>query len=140
MPKETKARLLEWKLRVDAAQYLGQGSPYLTVDMFKSYTPKDIREKKAEMVSDPKELLPRLFKAADDGHNIKTARGLLLAQKLSQDYINAPNRPAWVRITDDETWLRIHYALLDSVEPYKEGDQYLRPAGFAEAWQSIPKL
>ncbi|KAK1239862.1 hypothetical protein MKX08_007304 [Trichoderma sp. CBMAI-0020] len=54
------------------------------------------------------ELLPR-FISMPNGHVVKTARALGLAQPLSQGYLDRP----WIRIKDDKTWLNTQYLLLD---------------------------
>lgn len=37
---ETKARLLEWKIRYDLIQYAARGVPELSLDQIKAYQPK----------------------------------------------------------------------------------------------------
>lgn len=140
IPLETKVRLLEWKMRGDAVQYVARGCPPLNFDSAKSYKPRDARESKAELVSKPEDLVPRFFPVPDDGHTIKVVRALLLAQKLTEKYASAAEPPAWLRIKDNDTWLRIHYALLDSVEGAGQDGRYVRSAGFDEAWVDVPKL
>ena len=127
-------------MRVDAVQYVARGCPPLNFDDVKSYKPRDVRESKAELVSKPEDLVPRFHPTPDDGHTIKVVRALLLAQKLTEKYANAAKPPAWIRIADNDTWLRIHYALLDSVEGTGQEGRYVRSAGFEEAWVDVPKL
>ena len=40
IPIETKARLLEWKIRMDLLQYAARGVPELEVDKLKGYKPR----------------------------------------------------------------------------------------------------
>lgn len=123
-----KVRILEWKIRIDVVQYIARGCPPLQPQSIRAYTPKD-----AELVSKPEELLPRMRMIIDDGHTIKLVRALLIAQEVSKKYADRP----WLRIQDDEVWLKIHYLLLDGNE--KIEPRWVRSAGFEEAWNEIPK-
>lgn len=127
IPTEMKVRLLEYKIRMDIVQYAARGCPLLDTDAIRNYSPQD-----KTLVSRPEDLLPRFYAIPDDGHTIKVVRGLLLAQELSKKYADKP----WIRIADDETWLKMHYLLLDSVE--NQDSRWVRSAGFAEAWEDIP--
>jgi Questin oxidase-like len=42
--KETKARMLEWKIRMDLLQYAARGVPELGMDKLTGYKPKDEKE------------------------------------------------------------------------------------------------
>ncbi|OAA41844.1 hypothetical protein BBO_05203 [Beauveria brongniartii RCEF 3172] len=145
IPVAAKARLLEWKLRTGVLTFLSRGSPRLDVDALRRYVPNDIRTGRARaMVASPEELLPRLHAVADDGHVIKVARAFLLAQRASRPYLDRAQRPAWIRLADDETWLKAHYALLDSVEGADvdagKESRWVRSAGFDGAWEDVPKM
>lgn len=140
-------RLLQWKLRTGILTFLSRGSPRFNMEALRTYVPNDIRLGKTDkLVRRPEELFPRLHKIPDDGHIIKVARALLLAQQATQKYLDrpSPQRPSWIRFTDDETWLRAHYALLDAVEgPDVESGKeikWVRSAGFDAAWDEVPKL
>lgn len=138
-------RLLEWKLRTGILTFLSRGSPRFDLAALKSYVPNDIRTGKADkMVARPEDLLPRLHAIPDDGHTIKVARALLLAQQVTKKYLDRPERPSWIRFDDDETWLKAHYALLDAVEgpdvDSGKEPRWVRSAGFDSAWENIPKL
>lgn len=128
VPQSIKVRLLEWKMRFDVIEYVGRGCPTLHADILKSYKPKD-----AQLVSKPQDLLPRFHALPDDGHTIKVVRALLIAQQESGKYAGRP----WLRIKEDD-WLRIHYMLLDGVEG--QSSQWVRSAGFEEAWKEVPEL
>lgn len=144
IPVAGKLRLLELKQRMDVFNYIARGAPRLDINELSSYVPKDIRLGKAQsLVAKPEDLLPRFHAIEDDGHTIKVARSLLLAQRLSQRHLQQQNPPSWLRIKDDETWLKAHYMLLDSVEELDEkmGEaRWVRSAGLEDAWQNIPKL
>lgn len=40
IPAETKARLLEWKIRMDLLQYAARGAPELSVEKLAAYQPR----------------------------------------------------------------------------------------------------
>lgn len=129
IPAAARARLLEWKLRLDCVEYLARGSPPLRLaDALETFVPGDARP-----VAQARDLLPRFHGAVDDGHAIKTVRALLLAQDVSREWAGRP----WIRIEGDEAWLKVMYMLLRGVE----GDEYewVRSAGFKEAWEGVPK-
>jgi hypothetical protein len=126
IPKEVKHRILEWKGRLDILHYVVRWCPPLQVDNISSYTPHD-----TTLVSTTEELLPRFHMTPDDGHVIKVARALILAQRVSQKFHDRP----WIRIRDDATWLRAMYILLDSTTLVHSGFPWVRTAGWDEAWE-----
>ncbi|UNI19085.1 hypothetical protein JDV02_005301 [Purpureocillium takamizusanense] len=147
IPEAARVRLLEWKLRVDALEYLARGSPPLRLaDALASYRYHQRSPKAGDDKSDgptpapaavaaARDLLPRFHDVVDDGHTIKAARALLLAQQASRPY-EGKGKP-WMRIEGDEAWTKVMYMLLASVE----GDEYewVRSAGFEQAWEGMPK-
>jgi hypothetical protein len=68
---------------------------------------------------------------ADDGHAIKLARALVVCQQISKKFEDRP----WVKIKGEQTWLKLMYLVLDSVENKGDGNQWIRSAGFEEAWK-----
>lgn len=123
-----KVRLLEWKIRLDLIQYIARGSPPLRAEEVQSYAPKE-----KNLVSKPEDLLPRFHAIPDDGHTIKLVRALLIAQDMSRKYSDRP----WIRIKNDDMWLKMHYMILDGNE--KIDPKWVRSAGFEEAWNEVPK-
>ncbi|KAF7559043.1 hypothetical protein G7046_g5112 [Stylonectria norvegica] len=135
IPTEMKVRLLEWKIRMDITQYIARGCPPLQPDEIRKYVPKNnyIPEGKRE-ISTPEELFPRYHRIpGDDGHIVKLARALVLAQHVSRKYADRP----WIRIVDEDMWLRIHFILLDGTEHLDP--KWVRSAGFEEAWDEQQK-
>ncbi|KAM0255218.1 hypothetical protein ACHAQJ_005982 [Trichoderma viride] len=128
---EMKARILEWKIRLDLVQYIARGCPPLRLDAIKSFSAPE----QNNSVTKPADLLPRFYEIIDDGHTIKVVRALLIAQELSQKYSGKP----WIRIADEETWLKVHQILLQSTEGPQEPALWVRSAGFDEAWANVPK-
>ncbi|KAF4959830.1 hypothetical protein FGADI_1333 [Fusarium gaditjirri] len=133
IPASTKARFLENKIRMDLLQYIARGSPALRGDLLRGYKPKD----GDNLVGKPEELFPRIHKVVDDGHTVKLARALMLAQRITKPYENKD----WVKIKGDDEWLRAVYLLLDANEEADRqgGTMWVRSSGFDEAWEEIPK-
>ncbi|KAJ0388076.1 hypothetical protein COL922a_001059 [Colletotrichum nupharicola] len=128
---KNKIRMLEHKIRMDLVQYAARGSPQIRVDAISSYRPKD-KDQNKQLVSKPTDLLPRFHHQSDDGHTIKVVRALGICQELSQKYSNKP----WVRIKNDDEWLKLHYSVLDGTE--HSGTKWVRSTGLDEAWKDVP--
>ncbi|KID77513.1 hypothetical protein MBR_03832, partial [Metarhizium brunneum ARSEF 3297] len=129
-PAAARVRILEHKMRYDVLQYAARGAPRLSPAHAAAYrdTNSDVLAARAE------DLLPRYHAVADDGHAIKAARALLLAQRVSRRWAGRP----WVRLRDDADWRGAHCMLLRGVE----GDEplWVRGAGFDQAWEGVPLL
>lgn len=79
------------------------------------------------------DLLPRFFPVEDDGHTIKLARAVLVAQDVMGKYADKD----WLKIKGDDAWLKLMYTVLDAtVDP--AGERWVRGTGFDEAWEHIP--
>lgn len=133
IPLPQKVRLLEWKMRLDLIEYVAQGCPVLDPRSISTYRPRD-----EKLVSRPKELLPRFFfdGPPDDGHTIKVARSLLIAEKVSEGW----GEKEWARIRGGDVWLKAQYALLDSTHGGDDEARWVRGAGFGEAWKGVARL
>ncbi|EFY93236.1 HypA-like protein, putative [Metarhizium acridum CQMa 102] len=128
-PMAARIRILEHKMRYDVLQYIARGAPRLSPSHIANYEAPGERQ-----VSRPEDLLPRYHGVADDGHAIKVARSLLLAQRLSREWEGR----GWLRLRGDNDWLKAHYMLLRSVEG--QDPLWVRGAGFDQAWEGIPAL
>ena len=53
---------------------------------------------------------------------------MMLARELSKPY--AAKKAAWIRVPDDETWLKMLYMVLDGAN--SDGKEWVRAAGFEE--------
>ncbi|KAF4998487.1 hypothetical protein FGRMN_3106 [Fusarium graminum] len=133
IPASVKARFLENKIRLDLLQYIARGTPALRGDLLREYKPQD----GDNLVDKPEDLLPRIHEIMDDGHTVKLARALMLAQRVTKQYEDRE----WVRIKGDDEWLKAVYVLLDvNGEADRQGETlWVRSAGFEEAWKDIPK-
>lgn len=129
VPTRFKIQLLEWNMRLSVVNYIARGCPPLRSDLLNTYKPRD-----PTLVAKPEDLMPRLHEQQiDDGHIIKVARSLLIAQQASLPYAGRP----WLRIRSDKEWLAAHYLLVDSVGA--PGATWVRSAGFPQAWAEMPE-
>ena len=76
--KADKARLLEWKGRLDLVVYVSRGSPELVLDEIQKYKPKKPR--------DWKDLFHDVSVRPDDGHASKFVRALKNGAERSKPY------------------------------------------------------
>lgn len=119
-----KARLLEWKGRLDLGMYVSRHSPKLVIDEIKNYKPK--------RPNDGWEgLIKRVSVLDDDGHGPKLLRAVAHGQKVSKPYEHKDS----FRIKGD-MWLQIAHMVVDSIE--NAGQKWVRSCGFPEAWDEIP--
>lgn len=119
----TKARLLEWKIRMDLIQYAARGVPPLSLEKISGY--KLWREKGVT----PIEIASQLYEFPDDGHAAKLARASLICRQISQKYEDRD----WIKIKGDGLWLNILNLIVDSVEA--PGEHWVRTCGLDEAWK-----
>jgi len=131
IPAETKARLLEWKIRMDLLEYAARGVPELSVDKLKSYQPK-----KPEAGGSLPEIIARLHAFPDDGHAIKLGRAAGVCQDICKTY-EAEGRD-WLKFQGDDMWKKVAHLIVDSVEA--PGEHWVRSCGFESAWKNIPNL
>lgn len=153
IPVETKARLLEWKIRYDIIQYAGRAVPALPLDELKAYQPKNSmkaslpgkifvspnilpqvieRHLLIKCLFTRPDIMTRLHDLAltphDDGHAVKLSRAAVITQQLSEKYSDRD----WLVIKGDDLWMRIHHLIADSVEA--PGPMWIRTAGVDAAW------
>ncbi|CAK7224272.1 hypothetical protein SCUCBS95973_005460 [Sporothrix curviconia] len=147
VPIEAKARLLEWKIRMDLAQYAARACPPLrnVMALERYQTPAgtaddagaphahhDAATTSADHISpEATAAAARLFHFDEDGHAIKLVRATALAERLVRQsaYTNAPCRV----LNSDSVWEAIYRLETDSVK--SPGIEYVRAAGFEEAWK-----
>ncbi|KAI0157367.1 HypA protein [Xylariaceae sp. FL1272] len=125
IPEATKIRLLEYKIRLDLLEYAARACPPLSFEAIDSYVPK----------GDPSQpmtdLLPRIFAMEDDGHVSKLLRSFNLCEEVSKKYEDK----SWLKIKGD-TWNKVRHLAIEAVE--SPGPRWVRGAGYAEAWESVP--
>ncbi|PHH63469.1 hypothetical protein CDD81_5848 [Ophiocordyceps australis] len=130
-----RARLIEWHLRLQVFEYIAHGCPALRLD----HVLRDWSAPAGMAAATPRHLLPRLLLTADDGHVVKVARALVVACDLSRKWQGC----SWIRIAGHDAWVKLMQILLTSVDGrgddwLRQGKQWVRGAGFEEAWEEMP--
>ncbi|KAM7219934.1 HypA protein [Rhypophila decipiens] len=125
---QSKARILEWKIRMDLLQYVARGCPPLSVDKISRYQPKP--KPQAEGLGSGLELISRLHELEqDDGHAIKLGRAALICQKE----VKKKNPTPELVINTPQLWEKVLHLIVDSVEA--PGPTWVRNAGLVGAWE-----
>lgn len=125
---ETKARILEWKIRMDVIQYAARAAPPLDLGNITRYQPKK------DVNATPFDTVSRLHDLPEDGHAIKLARAALICRDAVKPY----EGKEWVKIRGDELWSKVYHLIVDSAEA--PGPNWVRTAGLDEAWAEVPDL
>ncbi|KAK4238728.1 hypothetical protein C8A03DRAFT_33258 [Achaetomium macrosporum] len=129
IPTETKARLMEWKIRMDLLEYAARGVPELSVEKLASYQPK-----KPDAGGSLPEIIARLHTFPDDGHAIKLGRATGVCHNICKKYEDEGKD--WLKVKGEDMWKRVSHLIVDSVEA--PGPNWVRSCGFDEAWKDIP--
>ncbi|KAK5164076.1 uncharacterized protein LTR77_010167 [Saxophila tyrrhenica] len=124
---QNKARLLEWKTRLDLAMYASRKCPDIRLDEIREYKPR--HQSGWDGIQD------RVCDFNDDGHSAKLIRALAHGQSICKPYEHKDE----FRIKHDD-WLLMGHMAIDSVENTKTKgvSTWVRSAGFDEAWKDIP--
>ncbi|KIW81508.1 hypothetical protein Z517_04533 [Fonsecaea pedrosoi CBS 271.37] len=151
---QIKAKLVEWKGRLDLALYASRGAPKLFLDEIANYPP-DGRE-----VLGWDEIYSVVSPFMDDGHTAKFIRALANGESVCAPFendirkssssetnghvkghasgvgleANRENTPDDVWKIKGDMWRRLAMMVLDSVQP-EHGERWARSVGFAEAWK-----
>ncbi|KAL8383082.1 hypothetical protein RB595_006709 [Gaeumannomyces hyphopodioides] len=134
IPTDAKVRLLEWKIRLDLAQYAARAVPPMSIDRIAAYKPK---AGSSAVAAEPIDVVSRLHDFDDDGHSIKLARAAAICMQASAPYEDRD----WMRLRGRENWMKVLNMVVDSVEA--PGQHWVRTTGLEEAWKDIedaPKL
>ncbi len=131
MKIEDKARLLEWKGRMDLALYASRGSPELRMDEITNY------KAKTEGIGWD-EIIRKIDGMEDDGHAAKLVRALKNGEVQCAPYENGGGDAFPIK---GDMWLQLARMAFDSVDI--EGDQndnarWIRNCGFKQAWEKVP--
>jgi hypothetical protein len=118
-----KVRLLEWKVWNDLAMYASRKSPEIHLDEIRNYQP--------QQPSDWGKIIDRVRSMEDDGHASKLVRALAHGQQVCAPYETKPE----FRLKKDD-WLQLAHMAIDSVQT--GGPEWVRSAGFDEAWENVP--
>ncbi|KAB8256193.1 oxidoreductase AflY [Aspergillus pseudonomiae] len=104
MSIETRARLLEWKVRSDLVTYAALGCPKLYPDRITRYQPKQVATGWPDVVR-----RARVYQ--DDGHTCKVIRALMCAEDVCQPFEGEEGFP--LKKAD---FLTLAHMTMDSVE------------------------
>ncbi|KAJ9602241.1 hypothetical protein H2200_013361 [Cladophialophora chaetospira] len=125
LKQENKARLLEWKGRLDLAMYVSRRCPELLLDEIKNYKPKK--------PSDWAGIIRRVDPLPDDGHASKLVRAIANSEQVCKQYESQPDDVFAIK---GDMFLQLGHMVIDSVEV--SDPKWVRSAGFDEAWEDIP--
>ncbi|KAL2118406.1 hypothetical protein VTJ04DRAFT_8066 [Mycothermus thermophilus] len=141
VPAASKARLLEWKIRMDLLQYAARGAPELSVDKLANYQPKHHPDATGEPPKGPADIISRLHTIPDDGHSIKLGRAAVICHDICRKFEDDPHHQPhdWLVIRGDDMWRRVCHLIVDSVE-VTSGPRWVRSTGFEEAWKDVPDV
>ncbi|KAL2191791.1 hypothetical protein L209DRAFT_761414 [Thermothelomyces heterothallicus CBS 203.75] len=131
VPVEIKARMLEWKIRMDLLQYVARGAPELLAEKLAAYQPR-----KPEAGGSLADIIARLHTFQDDGHGIKLGRAAVICHNICKKY--EQEGKGWLKLTGDELWNKVCHLIVDSLEA--PGPRWVRSCGFDEAWEEIPNI
>ncbi|KAK0727325.1 hypothetical protein B0T26DRAFT_747667 [Lasiosphaeria miniovina] len=133
----TKARVLEWKIRMDLIQYAARGVPDLNLDKIATYRPKTTGAPAGTPIET---IIARLHQQPDDGHAIKLGRAARVCRDLCKPFEDAWATSASTNtntvVAGAEQWAAVANLIVDSVEA--PGPRWVRSCGFEEAWKDVP--
>ena len=144
---ENKARLLEWKGRLDLCMYASRRSPEPRTDVIDNYQAKYPGTAKDTSVgtSTWDHIFTRVVRYDDDGHAAKFIRALAHGEDICAAY---DVDDLMFRVKGD-MWLQLGHMGKFSQYPFRNGltmllaidsvedtgDTWVRSAGFPEAWE-----
>lgn len=140
---EAKARLLEWKIRMDLVQYASRACPPLLdvskLEAYKSPSSSKASDTAADVASttvdgispDAVAAAARLFHVEDDGHAIKLIRATGLTEREVRKSLFTAN-PCRL-LNSDRLWEALYRLEVDSV--LSPGNTWVRTAGLEQAWE-----
>ncbi|CAF9922569.1 hypothetical protein IMSHALPRED_005705 [Imshaugia aleurites] len=109
---KNKARLLEWKGRLDLCMYASRRSPEPRMDVINQYEPMHPETAKGTGAGSWDGIFTRVLHHDDDGHAAKLVRALAHGENICAAY--SMNDPLF-RIKGD-AWLQLGHMAIDSVE------------------------
>ena len=145
MSDKNKARLLEWKGRLDLCMYASRRSPEPRMDVIDNYEPMHPERAKDTMAGSWDGIFTRVLHHDDDGHAAKLVRALAHGGDICAAYsMNDPlfriKGDMWLQLGHMGKLPRYHFCIwltmllaIDSVED--TGVAWVRSAGFPQAWE-----
>lgn len=123
---ESKIRLLEWKTRIDLADYTRCGLPKLRLSEINDYVPKHKNK------SDWEQVISRVNAFDDDGHASKLIRALAKGHEFSGPF----ERGSDMQIVG-ENWKKEAAMAIDSVESGEP--HWVFSTGYDSSWKNVPE-
>ena len=124
LANEHKARLVEWKARVDLAMYAGCFAPAVLRAEVARYKPQGAAKDERDAWSG---IFERALAVADDGHAAKFVRAIAEAKDFCGRFADAERSQM-----TPELWDNFGHMAIDSVED--SGATWARSVGFDNAW------
>ncbi|KAL4985711.1 hypothetical protein BDW68DRAFT_198603 [Aspergillus falconensis] len=130
---EDRARLVEWKARLDLAWYAANGAAELRLEDIAGYEPT------ASKGMDWRELYRAVNEVHDDGHIAKFVRALKNGEEASRPFEEGEWGDSFP--VKGELWLRIAQMGYDTTKDgVDNSDKWVWGSGFDLAWMKVPDL
>ncbi|KAF2795020.1 hypothetical protein K505DRAFT_407185 [Melanomma pulvis-pyrius CBS 109.77] len=132
IPSEQKAKLIEWKGRLDLAWYASSGSPQLDLQLVTSYQPTLSKDMNWQA------LYKAAIKCHDDGHVAKFVRALYSAEGEARELEGRFDKDTAITLPiRGDLWLRTAQMCLDSTTDVPLDEKWLMGAGFDPLWNRV---
>jgi len=126
---ENKARLLEWKGRIDLITYAARLAAELNCDEITSYKPRELN-------MTWRLLIERVNKIEDDGHISKFLRAVAHGSQVCSEYEERDSLSHKFPLKGGE-WLQLGNMAVDSTETCPYLDRWVRGVGSPRAWEKF---
>jgi hypothetical protein len=128
---EDKARLVEWKGRLDLVWYAASGAVKLRLKDITNYVP----DRSAGY--DWETLFQAVLRTHDDGHLIKAVRALKNGEEYSK-HVNTDDEDVFP--IQGDSWFKIAQMAYDSTVDRDIMEKWIWGVGFDEGWTHVPDL
>ncbi|KAK5704722.1 hypothetical protein LTR17_021636 [Elasticomyces elasticus] len=126
-----KARLLEWKVRMNLIVCFHRVCPELRIAEIQNYVPRQPDSMNWEKIIDRSKKIP------DDGHVVKMIRALNQGHDLSQP-LEPMEDDSIILPVRNEIWLKVANVVLDSTQDgVRVPDKWLFGPRYDQCWQSV---
>lgn len=133
IPNEHKAKLIEWKGRLDLAWYASSRAPQLDLQLVTSYQPTLSKDMSWQT------LYEATVKCHDDGHVAKFVRALYSAESEARDFEGrAGQQTATTLPIQGDLWFRAAQMCFDSTTDMPLDEKWLMGTGFDPVWGRVP--
>ncbi|EFX00863.1 hypothetical protein CMQ_1944 [Grosmannia clavigera kw1407] len=131
---ENKAKLIEWKGRLDLAWYASSRAPQLDLHFITSYQPTISKDMNWHT------LYEAIVNSHDDGHVAKFVRALYNAETEMRDFVSRVGRESITSFPiQGDLWFRAAQMCLDSTTDMPLDEKWLMGSGFDTVWDRVPE-